>query len=124
MSPARSKIHDPLSVISMIITESKPYVSKAQRTQLLIYSALFLGYVIFKLEVLITGMPLKAGDTSVYESMAELPIWHPDFLAGIRPFFVPLIYKLMGSSPYLVAMFQWTLSFVAWGVLAVLSARA
>src|SRR5919202_145578 len=105
----------PCTLDCMLIDNWKPHVRKTGKARLLIYAALFLGYFVLKLETLLGGSPLKADDTSVYEGMAALPIWHPDFFAGIRPISVPLVYKLLDSSPYLVTTFQWALSLLTWG---------
>ncbi len=60
----------------------------------------------------------KSDDTVVYVGMASHPIFSSAFLAGARPFTVPLIYKLFDSNFFLIAFAQTIFSILCWSFLA------
>jgi len=62
--------------------------------------------------------PLSFPDTVGYMQMATLPVWDGHFLAGQRPFVVPLVYQLLGRDPALIADFQSGFALVSWAILA------
>ncbi|HSB64978.1 MAG TPA: hypothetical protein VLD65_00275, partial [Anaerolineales bacterium] len=70
-------------------------------------------------------------DTASYASVADLPLTTPQFWAGLRPFTLPLLYKLLGvtSANYKdlwvmqrVYLVQSSLSLVSWAILGVVFA--
>jgi hypothetical protein len=65
-----------------------------------------------------------ATDSPVFLDMALRPVLSKAFLAGQRPFTVPLMYKLVGASPMAVGILQAGLSMLAWTLLAVQVARS
>ena len=67
--------------------------------------------------------PVTYTDTAGYESTASAPLWSVHFLAGIRGFTVPLVYKLIPNDTGRIG-FQLLLSIVAWAVLAVVFSRS
>ncbi len=57
-------------------------------------------------------------DTGVYEDIANKPFLSSAFLAGGRPFFVPLIHKLASSNHKAIILIQTALATFGWSFLA------
>jgi hypothetical protein len=63
-------------------------------------------------------------DSHVFLDMVSQPILSKAFLAGQRPFVVPLMYKLVGGGVVAICVLQSVISALAWSVLAVQVARS
>lgn len=70
-------------------------------------------------------------DTASYTSVADLPLTSPQFWAGLRPFTLPLLYKLLGVTSenfkdlavmQRVSLVQSSLSVVSWTILGMVVA--
>lgn len=57
-------------------------------------------------------------DTSAFQSVAIQPVLSEAFWAGMRPPAIPLVHKLLGSQPVVIAWAQVLLGLVAWSALA------
>ncbi len=63
-------------------------------------------------------------DSHVFLDVASQPVLSTAFLAGQRPFVVPLMYKLVGGRSAAIYVLQSVISALAWSVLAVQVARS
>ena len=79
-------------------------------------------YVLFRVGSF-TNIADRVTDTPSYEQVAAHPLWSVDFYGGVRPFTLPLLYKVVtGSEGRIVA--QLVISTLCWLVLAGAVARA
>jgi hypothetical protein len=84
--------------------------------------ALLTGFVLLRLWAYSSVSPAPAADTGTYFLAAEPSVFDPDFYTANRPFFLPLLYDLLGSNGWRVAA-QCLIGTVSWGVLAVVVSR-
>jgi hypothetical protein len=87
------------------------------------YGWIILGYVLVRLGGFYGVMPLSYRDTDSYLEVASHPVWSLDFLAGGRPWTVPLLYKLLPDGDVWRARGQFAISVASWPLLAAATAR-
>jgi len=98
-------------------------LNKWQKMSFVLISAFYLLIALYLL--IKSPAPVNAGDTVDYLYMAGIPLskWSL-FFTNVRPWTVPLFYKLLPQLPGLVPHFQTILWAASWGLLAFLLARS
>lgn len=86
------------------------------RARLLALGGLAL-YVALRLIAFLGASPLEEGDTPDYRHVAGLSVFDPDFYANVKPWALPLLYKLLPGDG-LRTVGQLLISIAAWSVLA------
>jgi hypothetical protein len=87
-----------------------------------VYAGLCGLYLVFRAGSF-SNLPVRVTDTPSYEEVAAHPLWSPDFYGGVRPFTVPLLYKLVASDENRIIA-QLVISTLCWLVLAAVVASA
>jgi hypothetical protein len=79
--------------------------------------ALF-GFAVLKWQAINGKDPIYTGDGRVWATIGEAPLFSENFFFARRPFFMPLLFKLVGGSDSRIVQLDLILSIFAWGVLA------
>jgi hypothetical protein len=87
------------------------------------YPWILLAYVLIRLSGFYGVHEVSYRDTAGYLEVARHPVWSLDFLAGGRPWTVPLLWKLLPGADLWRARGQFGLSLVCWPILAWAVAR-
>src|SRR5215203_3939452 len=95
-------------------------LGKIEPLNLALYVAPLLAYLSLRIiEMFAIQEVQTTADTNVYTELASQPLWSSAFWSGLRPFTVPLVYKLLGNNFQLIAIVQSALSVLSWSLLAV-----
>jgi hypothetical protein len=100
----------------------------AQRTGILggriSYGILTLAYLALRAYAYSGLTPHRLPDTTDYVAVSEVSVFSAEFWAGIRPWTIPLLFKLVGHSPIAFVVAQAVISTICWFLLAVMVARS
>jgi len=114
-----------MGIIQIAKAQAWENLRKIAPLELALYATLVVLYLVLRISHMSAIQEVKVViDSASYTNMASTPVWSSALWAHVPfPPTVPLIYKLLGESPYLIAYFQSALSILSWSLLAVCVAR-
>lgn len=83
-----------------------------------LYGMIFVVYIVLCQQIFEYAQPVFWNDSVAYVDISRRSLLDKDFWITVRPFTIPLIYKLTGISGEGVALRQWQIAAVCWGIFA------
>ncbi|MCL4875680.1 MAG: hypothetical protein KJ064_03440 [Anaerolineae bacterium] len=85
---------------------------------LFIYGGIMLVYFMLYQQVFDYAEPVYWNDSVAYLDISQRSLLDSDFWVTVRPFTIPLIYKLIGGYGELIALRQWQIAMACWVIFA------
>jgi len=97
-----------MGIIQIAKAQAWENLRKIAPLELALYATLVVLYLVLRISHMSAIQEVKVViDSASYTNMASTPVWSSALWAHVPfPPTVPLIYKLLGESPYLIAYFQ------------------
>jgi len=114
-----------MGIIHTAKAQALENLRKVEPLELALYATWVVIYLVLRISHISAIQEVRVfPDSGGYTNMGSTPVWSRALWAHAPfPPTVPLIYKLLGESPYLIGFFQSALSMLSWSLLAACVAR-